>query len=207
MKKGQKKSVSKKHNLYTYLLIIAMFAMLPLLRYTPFTNAPLELHKSAPESAGRLTVNMPLKNAAYVIFNNNNNELVAGGSDFTKNFDLPAGNYRIEFAEVNGYKTPEPRIFSYDGVSDFAVEGTYIPSLGYPLLGIKVFPENAKYIISDSQGKKIADGTGSQFFQMPNGNYSVEFSAIPGFSTPEKRDFFVANGVIATIIAVYGQDK
>jgi len=205
MKKRQKKSVSKKRNLYLYLTIIAMFAILPVLRYSPFSDTPAELHKAA-DTKARLIVNTPLENTSYNIFNNNNNEFVAEGSGFSKNFNLPAGNYRIEFAEIDGYKTPEPRIFSYDGRSDFAVDGKYIPSLGYPLLGIKVFPENAEYVISDRQGKKIAEGNGSQFFQMPNGNYSVEFSEIPGFSTPEKRDFFVANGIIATIIAVYGQE-
>jgi hypothetical protein len=204
MKKRQKKSFFKKHNIYTYLLIVAMFAILPVLRYTTFTDESAELHSAAP--AAKLTVNMPFDNAPYIIFNNNNNELITRGSGFSENFVLPAGNYRIEFAQMDGYKSPAPRVFSYDGNSDFVVDGKYLPSFGYPILGVKVFPENAKYIILDSQNKKIADGTGSQFFQMPDGNYRVQFLDIPGFSSPGERDFYVANGVTTTVIAAYGQN-
>ena len=206
MKKRQKKSFFKKHGIYPYLLIIAILAILPVLRYAPFDDQGTPLHKAAEELAGKLTVNMPFDNASYIIFNNNNNDLITRGSGFSENFILPAGNYRIEFSQMDGYKSPEPRVFSYDGNSNFVVDGKYLPAFGYPLLGIKVFPENAKYIIVDSQNKKIADGIGSQFFQMPDGNYKVQFLALPGFSSPGERDFYVANGVTTTVIAAYGQN-
>jgi hypothetical protein len=205
MKKRQKKSFLKKHGLYPYLIIVAMLAILPILRYAPFIDEATPLHKAA-ESAAKLTVNMPFENTSYIIFNNNNNELITRGSGFSENFVLPAGNYRIEFAQINGYKSPEPRVFSYDGTSDFTIDGKYLPAFGYPLLGIKVFPENAKYIILDSKGKTITEGTGSQFFDMPVGNYKVQFLDIPGFSSPGQRNFYVANGVTTTVIAAYGQN-
>jgi hypothetical protein len=202
MRKKQKKSIFKKISSSVYLLVIAMIAMLPLLRYTPVTDKA-DLHKSAPEY--KLTVNLPFENVPYVIFNSDNNQVVARDSGFTKNFDLPNGIYRIEFSQINGYESPKPQKFAINGTAKITISGKYTPTIGYPLLGLKVFPDNAKYVIYDSHGKKVAEGTGSQFFQMPNGNYSVEFLAIPGFHSPGKNNFYLANGVTTTVIAAYGQ--
>lgn len=200
-KKLLKKSVLFRYGIYPYLIALAVLLILPLLRYTPFQEDGLH---SAAESKPMVTINLPFEDGSYVIFNTDTNELVAHDSGFTKSFALPEGGYKIEFAEKFGYSTPKTQKFYLSPSSDVIVNADYYPIFNYPLLGVKVFPENALYKIYDDQNKMVANGKGSQFLQMPVGNYKIEFLSIPGFKSPGNNSFFLANGVITTVNAAYG---
>lgn len=200
-KKISKKSVFLKYGIYPYIIVLAMLLVIPLLRYTPSQE---DLHGAADTRQPMVTVNLPFGDGSYAIFNNETDELVQHDSGFTKSFALPEGSYRIEFAEKFGFTTPKPKKFFLSPSSDVIVNGDYFPIYNYPLLGIKVFPEKAEYKIYDEQNKLVESATGSQFFQMPAGNYRVEFLPLSGFNSPGNRDFYLANGVISTVNAAYG---
>jgi len=200
-KKSLKKSVWLKYGIYPYLIFFAILLVLPLLRYTPAQDDGLH---GAAGSKPMVTVNLPFEDGSYAIFNNDTNELVTHDKGFTKSFALPGGSYRIEFAEKFGFTTPKPQKFFLNPTSDLVINGNYFPIYNYPLLGVKVFPEKAVFNIYDEQGKLVESGKGSQFVQMPSGNYKIEFIPLPGFNSPGDRNFYLANGVISTINAAYG---
>jgi len=202
IKKLLKKSVLLKYGIYPYIIAFALIAVLPLLRYTPFPEN--NLHGAAETKQPMVTVNLPFEDGSYAIFNTDTNKLVAHDSGFTKSFALPGGGYRIEFAEKFGYSTPNAQKFYLSPSSDVIVNADFYPIYNYPLLGVKIFPENAMYKIYDEQGKMVANGKGSDFFQMPAGNYKIEFLSLPGFKSPGNNSFFLADGVITTVNAAYG---
>jgi len=204
MKKQYKKYYKffKKY-FYTILLVVAIILVIPMLRYT-FPEDTV-LHGAAPEISG-ITVNLPIPNGSYTVFDSQN-KLILHDRGISNTFNLPVGVYRIEFSSLYGYSTPKKQVFTVRPSENVTLKGDYFPIYNSPLLGVEVFPQNAPYIIFDDQNKVAAEGTGSQFFHLPPGNYKIIFQKLQDYKSPGQQQFFVADRVVTTINAAYGKIK
>lgn len=198
----KKSKFHKKHSIYSYLLILAIIAVVPLLRYTPFAEESVSLRKAA--SKPTVTVSLPVSNGSYTIFGEGTGEVMAQGSGLTETFELKEGRFEIRFDDIYGYETPKSLTFSLLEGLDRSVSGNYLPSCGAPLLGVKVFPDNAEYQIFDYNNNEAAVGEGSQFFILKPGDYKVKFLEMPGYNPPAEQDFWMKEKVITTVNVVYG---
>ncbi|MBN2095962.1 hypothetical protein JW752_01015 [Candidatus Peregrinibacteria bacterium] len=186
---------------YSTLLIVCLFVLSSLVSHTPST-----LHPAASEpETGQVQISVPIHNAEYVIFDNETNGLIQRHVGGTDSFDLPAGDYRVEFAPVPGHTTPKPSTFSLNAGDAITMDGDYRFNCGGPLLGIKVFPEFARYAIYNIHGQKLIEAEGSQFFTYPAGDYWIEFLELPNYQHPPKQPFRLLNKIVTTVNAVYNK--
>ncbi len=184
---------------YSALLVASLFVLASLVSHTP---APLHPAASEPD-AGRIQVKVPIDHAEYIILNNETNELVKRHVGGTEIFTLPADTYRVEFAPVTGHITPDPMTFNLPAGATMEINGDYEFTCQGPLLGVKVFPEYGRYAIYNTQGKKMIETEGSQFFTYPAGQYWIEFSELPDYKHPPRQAFRLFNKIVTTINAIY----
>ncbi len=201
-----KKSL-KKIKIYPLLIVLAMLLVIPLLRYTPLPNKGLQLRGSAPDETAFVSVSVPINEGNYAIFNNETNELVKRNVGSLEKFELKPGQYRIEFSDVVGYTSPISHKFQIEPGADVNIDGYYDPNCDYPLLGLRVFPDNAQYNIFDTKNnEKVASSEGSDFFQLPVGRYRVEFVEMENYTMRKTQTFMMMPRTITTVNAMYGKN-
>ena len=194
-------SFVKKYGLAAVLYIVTLFALASLVTHT---QTPEKLRSAAEEpTTGSVIINVPIDNAQYIILNDETDELVMPHVGGSKTFDLPAGQYRVEFVKIFGHTAPQPQAFGLRAGDSVAVDGDYEPVCGTPILSVKVFPSNAEYTVYNMQNKAVLRASGSAIFDLPSGKYWVEFAEVPGFARPGKIRFILANRTITTVNAVY----
>jgi len=193
------KPVVKRFMGYSVLFVAYLFILASLVSHTPPS-----LHPAAGEPiGGRVEVRVPVHNADYIILDSETNELVKHHVGGTKTFSLSAGTYRVEFAPVPGHATPDPLTFNLSDGGIMRVDGDYRFNCGGPLLGIKVFPEFARYAIYNIQGQKLTEAEGSQFFTYPAGDYWIEFLELSDYQKPPKQPFRLLDKIVTTVNAIY----
>ncbi|MBU1017902.1 hypothetical protein KKA33_02620 [Patescibacteria group bacterium] len=186
---------------YSVVFVAYLFILSSLVSHTPN-----DLHLAADEpGTGQVQIRVPIYNAEYIIFGNETNELMKRHVGGTETFNLPVGDYRVEFAPVPGHSTPEPLVFDLNAGGTITIDGDYRFNCGGPLLGVKVFPEFGQYVIYDRGGNKLAEAEGSQFFTYPAGDYWIEFLELPGYQRPPKQPFRLLNKIVTTVNAVYNK--
>ncbi len=188
---------------YSILFIASLFLMSSLVTHTPSSLHPAP---GEPET-GQLTVNVPISKAQYIILNDETDELVMRHVGGSKTFDLPAGQYRVEFVKIFGHTAPQSQTVGLSAGDSVAVDGDYKPVCGTPILSVKVFPSNAEYTIYNMQNKDVLNASGSAIFDLPPGKYWVEFAEVSGFARPGKIQFLMASRTITTVNAVYDKIK
>ena len=199
MKKHISRAV-KQYGVSTFLIIVVLFVLASLATHTPDVS---ELRPAATQK-GEVMVHVPVYNARYTIQNMDTNELVIRGAFGEQSFDLPPGNYRVDFGNIYGHKLPGSQAFAIEPNSSVAVHGQYKPDCAAPLLGVNVFPKDASYTIFDSSGKVVAKATGSQFFTFEPGRYRVQFTEFEGFKSPGDRMFKLMLRTATNVNAFYG---
>jgi len=194
----------RQYGLATVLYIVTLFALASLVTHT---QTPEELRRAAGENMGTATVHVPVYNARYTIQNMDTDELVVRGAFGEQSFDLPPGNYRVDFGDIFGHKKPGSQIFLLEPNSSAAISGYYKAKCAAPLLGINIFPKDALYTIYDSQNQVVAKAKGAQFFTFEPGRYRVQFAEIPGFKTPGDRTFSLMLRATTNVNAFYGVNQ
>lgn len=184
---------------YSFLFVASLFVMASMV-----SNTPSRLHMAAGEpTTGSVTINVPVDNAQYIILNNETDKLLMRHVGGTETFDLPANQYRVEFVKVFGHTVPKSQTFELNIGDSVTVDGYYEPVCGTPILSVKVFPSNAEYTVYNIQNEVMLKASGSDIFDLPPGKYWAEFAEMPGFASPGKIRFILADHTITTVNAVY----
>ena len=98
--------------------------------------------------------------------------------------DIPTGEYTVEYSTITGWDSPVAESVTITNGGNTTTSGTYVRHLGS--LTVTILPQGA--IDSGAQWRRTETATwynsGATESSIPTGDYSVEFKAVDGWTSP-----------------------
>ncbi|MBN2096497.1 hypothetical protein JW752_03825 [Candidatus Peregrinibacteria bacterium] len=148
------------------------------------------IYTNDPPTGGTLAVNVTPNNGTYNLYDGNLN-LIAGspyaGDQLFGN--MPQGSYTVEFLPLAGYNLPNPATVTEAVVPNqtTTINGVYTVQGAGGTLIVDVTPNTGSYNVYDGNLALMAGSpfTGdTQFDDLPQGSYTVEFLPLAGYDLP-----------------------